>query len=60
MLKVYLDSCCFCRPFDEQRQERVRVETDAIREVINLSASGKIVIISSEFVKYEINLRQKS
>ena len=27
--KIYLDICTFCRPFDDQRQIRIRMETDA-------------------------------
>ena len=26
---VYLDNCCYNRPFDEQTQLRVRLETEA-------------------------------
>lgn len=26
---VYLDNCCFNRPFDDQKQLRIRVETEA-------------------------------
>lgn len=28
-MRVYLDNCCFNRPFDDQRQMRVRLETEA-------------------------------
>lgn len=28
-MRVYLDNCCFNRPFDDQRQTRVRVEAEA-------------------------------
>ena len=28
-MRVYLDNCCFNRPFDDQRQTRVRLETEA-------------------------------
>jgi len=28
-LKVYLDNCCFNRPFDNQNQVRIRIETEA-------------------------------
>ena len=27
--KVYLDNCCFNRPFDDQNQVRIRIETEA-------------------------------
>lgn len=29
MLKIYLDNCCFNRPFDDQSQIRIRLETEA-------------------------------
>ena len=29
LLKVYLDNCCFNRPFDNQQQIRIRIETEA-------------------------------
>jgi hypothetical protein len=28
-LKVYLDNCCFNRPFDDQTHIRIRIETEA-------------------------------
>ncbi len=29
-LKIYLDSCCYNRPFDDLSQERIRVESEAV------------------------------
>ena len=29
MLKIYLDNCCYNRPFDEQDQDLIRLETEA-------------------------------
>ena len=28
-MRVYLDNCCFNRPFDDQSQLRIRLETEA-------------------------------
>lgn len=28
-MRVYLDNCCFNRPFDDQRQTRIRLEAEA-------------------------------
>ncbi|MDR2732709.1 MAG: hypothetical protein LBB36_05770 [Fibromonadaceae bacterium] len=28
-MKIYLDNCCYNRPFDDQRQIRVSLETQA-------------------------------
>ena len=32
-MRVYLDNCCYNRPFDEQSQLRIRLETEAKMEV---------------------------
>ena len=29
MLKLYLDNCCFNRPYDDQSQSKIKIETDA-------------------------------
>lgn len=36
-MKVYLDVCCLKRPFDDQTQPRIRMETEA---VLRLLAEG--------------------
>jgi len=28
MLKIYLDNCCFNRPFDDQKQIKIRLEAE--------------------------------
>lgn len=28
-MKIYLDNCCFNRPFDDQSQIRIRLESEA-------------------------------
>lgn len=32
-MRVYMDNCCFNRPFDDQTQTRVRLETEAKLEI---------------------------
>lgn len=32
-MRVYLDNCCFNRPFDDQSQARVRLEAEARLEI---------------------------
>ncbi len=55
MLKIYLDSCCYNRPFDDSLQDKIKQEADAVLQVMNLSKSGKLIIVSSQFVMHEIN-----
>ncbi len=28
-MRIYLDNCCYNRPFDDQKQLRIRLETEA-------------------------------
>jgi predicted nucleic acid-binding protein len=53
-IKIYLDTCCYNRPFDDGTQENIRLEADAIIKIIELAKNHKFEIVSSEFVKYEI------
>jgi predicted nucleic acid-binding protein len=55
MLKIYLDNCCYNRPFDDLTQEKINQEAEAVQKIIELSKNGKIIIVSSQFVKYEID-----
>lgn len=51
---LYLDTCCFNRPFDDLSQEKIRLEAENVRNIIEMSKKGEILIASSEFVEYEI------
>ena len=53
-MKVYLDVCCLCRPFDDQSQFRIRIETEAVEEILGL-CSTKLDLISSTPILYEIS-----
>lgn len=35
MTKIYLDTCCLNRPFDDQTQERVRLEAEAVLAILS-------------------------
>ena len=30
MVRIYIDTCCLNRPFDDQTQDRIHLETEAI------------------------------
>ncbi|HEX8211868.1 MAG TPA: PIN domain-containing protein [Longimicrobium sp.] len=53
MIRIYLDSCCFSRLFDEQTQTRIRAETEAIRLILSVVARGEWELIHSEAVEAE-------
>jgi predicted nucleic acid-binding protein len=54
-LKIYLDVCCLNRPFDDQTQDRVRLETEAILLIINKAIFGKLSLVNSEAIEVEID-----
>jgi predicted nucleic acid-binding protein len=50
---VYLDVCCFKRPFDDATQERVRREAEAVAEILDAAASGRIRLVRSPAHDFE-------
>ncbi len=52
-MKVYLDNCCFNRPYDDQSQLRISLETQAKLYVQDLIKSGKLNLVSSYMLWYE-------
>ena len=53
--KIYLDSCCVCRPYDNQKQSRIKCETAAIMQIISHCRSGEWQWIDSKVLRSEIN-----
>src|SRR4030067_2961973 len=54
-MKVYLDVCCFNRPFDDYAQDRVRLESEAVLTILEHTQSGMWTIIGSEVIDIEIS-----
>lgn len=52
---IYLDMCCFNRPFDDQSQERVRLESEAVLLILDRCQRGKWQLVGSEAIALEIN-----
>jgi predicted nucleic acid-binding protein len=47
MNRVYLDACALCRPFDDQAQMRIRLETEAVQLILSHVRSGDLVLAIS-------------
>jgi predicted nucleic acid-binding protein len=45
--RIYLDLCCLKRPFDDQRQERIRRETEAVAYLIEQAERGAVTTVRS-------------
>jgi len=53
-MKIYMDACCLNRPFDDQTQDKIRIESDAILAVLSRCISGVWWLLSSEVLDIEI------
>ncbi len=53
--KIYLDSCCVSRPYDDQTQNRIKSETAAILQIISRFWNGEWQSITSKVLQFEIN-----
>jgi predicted nucleic acid-binding protein len=52
-MRVYLDNCCFNRPFDDQSQARIRLEAESKLEVQQRIKDKKIELAWSYVLDYE-------
>ena len=53
MMKLYLDLCVYNRPFDNQHQERIALETSAFIYILEKVEKGEYELIVSEALVYE-------
>lgn len=53
-MKIYMDVCCLNRPFDDQSQLRIRLESEAITLIIERVDRGEWSEVSSEIAVLEI------
>ena len=54
-MKLYLDVCCLNRPFDDQSQNRVRLEAEAVLSILELAESSELEIIGSDIIDDELS-----
>ena len=55
MKRLYLDVCCYCRPFDDQTQERIRLEAEAVLLILNRCQKGIWELMGSDVIDFEIS-----
>lgn len=53
-MKIYLDVCCLNRPFDDQAQERIRLEAEATLLILAQVQKDEVTWLSSEIVQLEV------
>ncbi len=54
MPRVYLDVCCLNRPFDDQTQDRIHLEAEAVVLILARFQAGEWEWVSSEAVDFEV------
>lgn len=52
-MRIYLDNCCFNRPFDEQNQVRIRLEAEAKLFVQTKIFEKELELVWSYILEYE-------
>ena len=54
-MKIYLDNCSIQRPLDSKTQIRTSLEAEAVMGILALVESGKVELVSSEALLFEID-----
>lgn len=54
-MRIYLDCCCLNRPFDDRRQERVRLEAEAVEAILMRIEAGRWDLVGSHALAFEIS-----
>lgn len=54
-MKIYLDNCCYNRPYDNQSQLRISLETQAKLRIQECVRNGDYELVSSFVLMYEIS-----
>ena len=52
-MRLYMDTCCLKRPYDDQTQSRIRAETEAIQIIRDAIENGRFTWSGSEILNYE-------
>ena len=52
-MKIYLDNCCFNRPYDDQAQIRIRLESEAKLNIQEGIRNGTFMLVWSYILDYE-------
>jgi predicted nucleic acid-binding protein len=53
-MRIYLDACCLYRPLDDQTQIRIRIESEAVRLILEQFSAGAHRWVCSEVVEDEV------
>lgn len=54
-MRIYLDVCCLCRPFDDHSQDKVRLESEAVLTIIEHGQINGWILLTSEVAGMEVS-----
>ncbi|MDR1394943.1 MAG: PIN domain-containing protein, partial [Deltaproteobacteria bacterium] len=54
MKYIYLDACCLCRPFDDQSQDRIFLESESIVSIFSHFKDHSWTMVGSDILEYEL------
>lgn len=52
-MKIYLDNCSYNRPYDDQTQIRIHLETEAKLHIQNMIKNKEVELVTSFMLDYE-------
>jgi len=55
MLKIYLDNCCYGRPFDDLTQTKIYLEAKAIESILLLYEKKEVSVYTSQAAVFEFS-----
>lgn len=57
-MKIYMDVCCFNRPYDDQGQDRIRLEAEAVMAILYNCQKGHWSLVGSDIIDFELGKTQ--
>jgi predicted nucleic acid-binding protein len=60
LYKIYLDVCCLNRTLDDLEQSRIRLEAEAVTEIIQNCEDGKWILMNSDVIEFEVSQHSDS
>jgi len=55
-VRVYLDTCVWCRPFDDVSDERIWEEAMAFVEILRKEERNEILVLGSSVLLFEVSM----
>ena len=53
-MKIYMDVCCLNRPFDDQTDKIIKMESEAILSIFSIIEDNGWALVGGDIVDYEI------